>query len=58
MSAIEKLAARTLPSRNLTKSSVIGGDLNLPQAVWNGNAEKMCGFQAIVNSLVWDNGYT
>jgi hypothetical protein len=56
MSAIEKLAARTLPSRNLTKSSIIGGDLNLPQAVWNGDAEKMCGFQAFVNSLVWDNG--
>jgi hypothetical protein len=26
MSAIEKLAARTLPSRNLTKRSIIGGD--------------------------------
>jgi hypothetical protein len=32
--------------------------LNLPQAVWNGDAEKMCGFQAFVNSLVWDKGYT
>jgi hypothetical protein len=58
MSAIEKLTARTLPSQNLTKSSIRGGDLNLPQAIWNGDAEKMCGFQAFVNSLVWDNGYT
>jgi hypothetical protein len=55
ISAIEKFAARTL---NLTKSSIIGGDLNLPQAVWNGDAGKMCEFQAFVNNLVWDNGYT
>jgi hypothetical protein len=58
MSAIDKLASRTSLSRNLTKSSIIGGDLNLPDAVWNGDAEKMCGYQASVNSLVWDNGYT
>jgi hypothetical protein len=28
------------------------------QAVWNGDAEKAGGFQALVNNLVWDNGYT
>jgi len=33
--AIERLAARTLPTRNLTKRSIIG-DLNLPQADWKG----------------------
>jgi hypothetical protein len=58
MLAIEKLAARTLATRNLTKRSIIGGDLNLSQAIWNGDAEKASGFQAFVNNLVWDNGYT
>jgi hypothetical protein len=57
MLAIKRLAAHTLPTRNLTKRSIIGSDLNLPQAVWNGDAEKACGFQALVNNLVWDNGY-
>jgi len=32
--------------------------LNLPQADWKENAEKASGFQACVNDLVWDNGYT
>ncbi|PNF26575.1 hypothetical protein B7P43_G13054, partial [Cryptotermes secundus] len=36
----------------------IGGDLNLPQADWNGDAEKTRGFQALANKLLWDNGYT
>jgi hypothetical protein len=58
MLAIERLAACTLLTRNLTKRCIIGGDLNLPQAVWNGDVEKASGFQALVNNLVWDNGYT
>jgi hypothetical protein len=58
MLAVERLAARTLATRNLTKRSIIGGNLNLPQASWNGDAEKVSGFQAFVNGLVWDNGYT
>jgi hypothetical protein len=58
MLAIERLAARTLATRNLTKRSIISGDLNLPQASWNGDAEKASGFQAFVNNLVWNNGYT
>jgi hypothetical protein len=45
MLAIGRLAARTLPMRNLTKRSIIGGDLNLPQAVWNGDAEKASGLE-------------
>ena len=32
MLAIERLAARTLPTRILTKRNIVGGDLNLPQA--------------------------
>jgi hypothetical protein len=56
--AVERLAARTLATRNLTKRSIIGGNLNLPQASCNGDAEKASRYQAFVNSLVWDNGYT
>jgi hypothetical protein len=32
MLAIERLAVRTLPTRNCTKRSIISGDFNLPQA--------------------------
>jgi len=56
--AIERLAARILSTRNLTKRSIIGGHLNLSQADWKGDAEKANGFQACVNNLVWDKGYT
>ena len=58
MLAIERLAARTLPTGNLTKRSIVGGDLNLPQADWKEDEEKPSGFQAFVNYLAWDNGYT
>jgi hypothetical protein len=58
MLAIERLAARTLTTRNLTKRSIVGGDLNLPQENWKGDAEKASRFQACVNNLVWDSGYT
>ena len=58
MLAIERLTARSLPTRNSTKRSIIGGDLNLLQAEWKGNAEKANGFQACANNLVWENGYT
>jgi hypothetical protein len=58
MLAVERLAARTLATRNLTKRSIIGGDLNLPQTSCNGDAEKASGFQAFVNNLVWHNSYT
>jgi hypothetical protein len=55
---IERLAARTDYLGNSTKRSIIGGDLNLPYADWNGNAECNRGNQAFVNRLVWENGYT
>jgi len=58
MLAIERLAPGTLPTRNVMKRSIIGGYLYLLQADWKGDAEKARGFQAIVNSLVWDHGYT
>ena len=41
-----------------TKRSIIGGDLNLPSADWNGNTGCNGGTQAFINSLVWENGFT
>ena len=43
---IERLAARALSTRNLTKRSIIGGDLNLSQADQKGYDEKVNGFKA------------
>jgi hypothetical protein len=36
----------------------LGGDLNLPYAIWNGNAVGNSGTQVPINSLVWENGYS
>jgi hypothetical protein len=55
---IERLAARTDYIGNSTKRSMIGGDLNLPYANWNGNAGLNSGNQALINSLAWINGYS
>ena len=41
-----------------TKRSIIGVDLNLLYAHRNGNAECNSGTQALINSLVWENGFT
>jgi hypothetical protein len=49
MLTIERLATHTIPKRNLTERSIIGGDMNLPRADWKGDAEKASGFQACVN---------
>ena len=58
MLAIERLAARTSPTRYLTKRSFTGDDLNLSPTDGKGGAEMASEFQACVNNLVWDNGYT
>jgi hypothetical protein len=58
MRAIEKLVVRTEFSGNSTKRSIIGGDLNLPCVDWKGNASSNSGAQALINSLVWENGFT
>jgi len=55
---IERLAARTGFLGNSMKRSIIGGDLNLPQVDWNGIVESTSVTQALINRLVWDNGYT
>jgi hypothetical protein len=52
------LAARTGFIGNSMKQSIIGGDLNLPLVVWKPNAEGTSITQAVINILVWDNGYT
>jgi hypothetical protein len=56
MQVTERLAAQTDYLGNSTKHSIIGEDLNLPYAHWNGNAECTGGSQAFVNRLVWENG--
>jgi len=58
MRVIERLAARTGYKGNSTKRSIIGGDLNLPCVDWNGNAGGNNGTQVLINSLVWENGYS
>ena len=58
MRVLEKLVDRTGYSGRTTKRSIIGGDLNLPYADWNGQAEKSRGTQVFLNRLVWENGYT
>ena len=54
----EKLADRTGYRGRTMKRSIIGGDLNLPYANWNGHAEKSRGTEVFLNRLVWENGYT
>ena len=56
--AIERLIGHISPTRNLTRRSIIGGDLNLLHANWAGDAGKENGVQMLVNKLMWENGYT
>jgi len=58
MRAVERLAARTGYTGNCTKRSTIRGDLNFPYADWNGNKGGNNGTQALINSLVCENGYS
>jgi hypothetical protein len=58
MRVIERLTARTNYLGKSTKRSIVGGNLNLPSADWNSNAECTSGSLAFVNRLVWENGYT
>ena len=56
MRVIERLVVRTGFTGISTKRSIIGGDLNLPCADWNGNAVENSETQALINSLVRENG--
>jgi hypothetical protein len=50
MQVLERSVARTGCTNNPAKRSIIGGDLNLPQADWNGKAEGQNVTQALI---VW-----
>ena len=56
--AVERLISHISLMRNLARRSIIGGDLNLPDANWAGDAGKENGFQMLVNKLICENGYT
>jgi hypothetical protein len=58
MRVLERPAARTGSTGNCTKCSIIGGDLNLPYVDWEGNAGGNSGTQSLINSLVYENGYS
>jgi len=49
MRVTETLAARTHYIGNSTKRSIIGSDLNLPYADWNGNAGGNIGTRALIS---------
>jgi len=40
------------------KHSIIGGNLNLPDADWNGHIEKSRGNPVFLNRLIWENSNT
>ena len=52
MRVLEKFTRRTGYMGSTTKRSIIGGDLNLPSADWNGHAEKSRGTQVFLNRLL------
>ena len=58
MRVMKKLAARTGYTGISTKRSIIGGDLNLPYADWNGNVSCNSRTEELINSLVWENWFT
>jgi len=58
MRLMERLAARTGYTGNSTKRSIIGGDLKLPYADWNGNTGCNSEIQTFINIWVWENGFT
>ena len=54
---LERLADRTANTRNPDRRSIIRGDISLPRVDWNGKTEGNNLIQALVNRLVWFNGY-
>jgi len=58
MQLLEKFADQTGYVGRTTKLNIIGGDLSLLSADWNGHAEKSRWNQVFLNRLVWENGYT
>jgi len=58
MRVIKKISNPNWLYREIYKEQYHWGDLNLPYANWNGNASGNSGTQALINSLVWKNGYS
>jgi hypothetical protein len=58
MRVLKKLVDRAGYMGSTTKCSVIGSDIYLSYADWNGHAEICRGTQVYLNRLVWENGYT
>ena len=54
---IESLVDRTSFTSNSTKHSIIGEDLNLTYADWNGHVGGNSVTQTLINVLVWEDGY-
>ena len=55
---LENLADRTGYMGRTTQPTIIGGDLSLAYAEWNGHTEMSRRSQVFLNRLVWENGYT
>jgi len=53
-----KISSPDCVYRKLYKAQHHWGDLNFPNAYWNGNARGNSGTLALINSLVWENGYS
>jgi hypothetical protein len=58
MQLLVKLADQTGYMGRTMKCSIIGCDLNLLYADWNGQVEKSRGTSVLLNRLVWENSYT
>jgi len=56
MRVIERSAARTGFTGYSTRRSIIGGELNLPYADWNGNEFGNIRTKALIKSLGMENG--
>jgi len=57
MRLLEKLVDGAGYMGRTTKRSIIGGDLNLSYANWNGHAENSRGTPVFLNRLVRENSY-
>jgi hypothetical protein len=57
MRLLDKLADQTAYMGRTTKCSIIGGDLTLLYADWDGHAVKCRGTQVFLNILEWGKGY-
>jgi len=55
---LRKIGRPDLIYGNTAKRSIIGSDLNLPFADWNGHVEMSVWTQVFLNRLVWENGDT